>query len=111
MQDCIGDARRRLDTHLAGGWLKQGEDLGRAGAHIFMRLARWLALRLPTAAGMRHGLERPRLVLAPPGRERCRVCTPARSGFFPAASGSRTTTAPPCLRLRTAIPVAHQVRR
>src|ERR1700761_1538714 len=55
-----------------------------------MRLARWLPLWLPTAAGMRHGLAlrqaqeaRPRPRTTPPGRERCRGCTPARSGFFP----------------------------
>jgi hypothetical protein len=112
MQDGVGDVRHWLDTHLAGGGMKQGKDLGRTGAHVLMRLAGRLALRLPTAAGVRHGLERPGFVLAPHRQAESGAAhvRPLDQGFFPTASGSWTTTTAPCLRLRTAIPVAHQVR-
>src|SRR3954469_10651723 len=60
---------------------------------------------------MRHGLERPGLVLAPDRDPKLRA---QRVGLldqplFTAASGSLTRTMP-CLRLRIATPVSHQVR-
>jgi hypothetical protein len=89
--------------------MEQGRDLGRAAADVLVRLDRRPADRPPAAAGMRDGLERPGLVLAP-GRPAGRARRPARSTFFAAASSSVTGTAPPCRRRRTTVPVAHQVR-
>jgi hypothetical protein len=45
--------------------MEQGQDLGRAAADIFVRLRGRLAAGPPTAARMRHGLERTGLVRAP----------------------------------------------
>ena len=91
--------------------MKQAQDLGRAAAHVFVRLGGWVFARLPRHTGMRHGLERPGLVLAPDrepklGAERVRVLD---QPLFTAASGSLTRTTP-CLRLRLTTPVSHQVR-
>src|SRR4051794_31284590 len=45
--------------------MEQGQDLGRAAADIFMRLRGGLAVWSPTAARVRHSLERAGLILAP----------------------------------------------
>ena len=91
--------------------MKQGQHLGRAPTHIFVRLGRRLSSRLPRPAGMRHGLERPGLVLAPDGQPKLGA---KRIGLldqplFAAASGSRSVTVP-CLRRRVTTPVWHHVR-
>src|SRR4051794_41800629 len=91
--------------------MEQGQDLGRAAADVFVRLGGRVLARLPGYAGMRHGLKRPRLVLAPDpqpqlGAERVgSVDQP----LFTAASGSLTRTTP-CFRLRMAMPVSHPAR-
>src|SRR3954452_12575746 len=91
--------------------MEQGQDLGCAAADVFVRLLGRVLARLPGYAGMRHGLKRPRLVLAPDRQSKLGA---ERVGsldqpLFTAASGSLTRTTP-CLRLRMAIPVSHQVR-
>src|SRR3954453_11303859 len=91
--------------------MEQGQDLGRAAADVFVRLGGRVLARLPGYAGMRHGLERPGLVLAPDrepklGAERVGLLDQL---FLAAASGSLTRTTP-CLRWRIATPVWHQVR-
>src|SRR5947208_1651110 len=91
--------------------MKQGQDLGCAAPDVFVRLEGGLAARLPGWAGMRHGLKRPRLVLAPDRDPKLRA---QRVGlldqlFLARASGSLTRTTP-CLRRRVATPVWHQVR-
>src|SRR3954471_21216377 len=91
--------------------MKQGQDLGCAAADVFVRLGGRLFARLPGYAGMRHGLKRPPLVLAPDlkpplGAQRAGSLD---QPLFTAASGSLTRTTP-CLRLRMAMPVSHQVR-
>src|SRR4029079_8602337 len=90
--------------------MKQGQDLGCAAPDVFVRLEGRSPARLPGCAGMRHGLKGAGLVLAPDRQPK--LCA-ERVGLldqplFTAASGSRTRTTP-CLRLRIATPVAHQV--
>src|SRR4051794_15422282 len=91
--------------------MKQGQDLGCATPDVFVRLLGRVFARLPGYPGMRHGLERPGLVLAPDrqpklGAERVGLLN---QPLFTAASGSLTRTTP-CLRWRMAMPVSHQVR-
>src|SRR3954471_10801729 len=91
--------------------MKQGQDLGCAAPDVFVRLEGGLAARLPRHPGMRHGLERPGLVLTPDRQPKLRAL---RVGlldqlFWARVSGSRTRTTP-CLRRRVATPVWHQVR-
>jgi len=91
--------------------MKQGQDLGCAAADVFVRLLGRVFARLPGYPGMRHGLERPGLVLAPDrqpklGAERVSLLD---QPLFTAASGSTRVTVP-CLRRRVATPVWHQVR-
>ena len=45
--------------------MEQGQDLARAAADIFVRLCGGLAVGSPTAARVRHSLERTGLILAP----------------------------------------------
>src|SRR3954449_10735613 len=92
--------------------MEQGQDLGRAAAHIFMRLGRRLPARLPRHTSMRHGLKGTGLVLTPDREPKLR---PQRVGlldqlFLARASGSLTRTTPACLRWRIATPVSYQVR-
>ena len=92
--------------------MEQGQDLAGAAPDILVRPGRGVALRLPTAARLRHGLERTSLVLAPDrqakrGAERV---GPLDQPLFAAASGSVTVTGPACLRLRMTTPVSHQLR-
>src|SRR5689334_8064252 len=68
MQHRIRAASRRLQPHLAGGGMEQGQDLGCAAADVFVRLRRWSPSRLPGWARMRHRLKRPCLVLTPNGQ-------------------------------------------
>lgn len=65
MQRRIRASLGRLQAHLAGGGMKQGQDLGRAAADILVRLGGRAAARLPRHTRMRHRLEGTRLVLAP----------------------------------------------
>ena len=92
--------------------MKQGQDLGRAAADIFVRLRGRLAVWPPTAARVRHSLERTGLVSAPYRQAKASALRigPLDQPLFTAASGSATRTRPPCLRLRTTTPVSHQVR-
>src|SRR3954449_11735698 len=102
----MGAAGRWVQPHLTGGGMKQGQDLGCAAPDVFVRLLGRLPARLPGCAGMRHGLERPGLVLAPDrepklGAQRVGLLD---QPLFTAASGS-LTRATPCLRLRLTTPV------
>ena len=74
--------------------MEQGQDLGRAAADVFVRLLGRVFARLPGWARMRHGLKRPRLVLAP---DRQPKLSAQRVGlldqlFLAKASGSLTRT-------------------
>src|SRR6201989_1242071 len=92
--------------------MEQGQDLGRAAADIFVRLRGGLTVGSPTAARVRHGLERTGLIRAPNRQAKASALPvgPLDQPLFAAASGSVTRTRPPCLRLRTTTPVSHQVR-
>src|SRR5207237_6233109 len=97
----------RVQPHLARCGMEQGQDLGRAAADVFVRLLGRVFARLPGWARMRHGLKRPRLVLAP---DRQPKLSAQRVGlldqlFLAKASGSLTRTTP-CLRLRITTPVS-----
>src|SRR4051812_6553255 len=107
----MGAAGRWLQPHLAGGGMEQGQDLGRATADVFVRLGGRVFARLPGYPGMRHGLERPRLVLAPDRQPKLGAehVGSLDQPLFTAASGSLTRTTP-CLRWRITTPVSHQVR-
>ena len=92
--------------------MEQGQDLGCAAAHIFVRLGGRVFARLPRHTRMRHGLKGAGLVLTPDrepklGAQRVGLLDQL---FFAAASGSLTRTTPACLRRRIATPVSHQVR-
>src|SRR3954465_15719751 len=91
--------------------MEQGQDLGRAAADVFVRLGGRVLARLPGYAGMRHGLKRPRPVLAPDREPKLGAehVGSLDQPLFTAASGSLTRTTP-CLRLRITTPVSHQVR-
>jgi hypothetical protein len=65
MQHRIRTVLGRLQAHLAGGGMEQGQDLGRAATDVLVRVPRRMSLRLPGQTRMRHGLEGTRLVLAP----------------------------------------------
>src|SRR3954469_9462764 len=75
-------------------------------ADVFMRLGGRVFARLPGYAGMRHGLKRPRLVLAPDRQPQLGAehVGSLDQPLFTAASGSLTRTTP-CLRLRITTPV------
>ena len=92
--------------------MEQGQDLGGAAADIFVWLRGRLAVGSPTAARVRHSLERTSLILAPHRQAKASALRvgPLDQPRFTAASGSVTRTRPPCLRLRTTTPVSHQVR-
>src|SRR5919107_2646211 len=92
--------------------MEQGQELARAAPDMLVRPGGGMAARSPTAAGVRHGLERAGLVFAPDrqaegGAERV---GPLDQPLLAAASGSVTATRPSRLRLRTTTPVSHQVR-
>src|SRR6185369_8674830 len=98
--------------HLSGGRMEQGQDLGRAAADIFVRLRGGLAVWSPTAARVRHGLERTGLIRAPHRQAKTSTLrvSPLDQPLFAAAFGSVTLTKPSGFRLRTTTPVSHQVR-
>src|SRR5215204_1928261 len=101
--------------------MEQGQDLDRATADVFVRLLGRVFARLPGYTGMRHGLKRPRLVLAPDRQPKLRQpklgqpkLGAERVGLLDqplltAASGSTRVTMP-CLRRRVTTPVWHHVR-
>ena len=112
MQDRVGAADDRPEVHPPGRGMEQRQDLARATPDVLVRPRGGVALRPPTAARMRHRLERAGLVCAPDrqaksGAERV---GPLDQPLLAAASGSETVTTPSRLRLRTATPVSHQVR-
>src|SRR3954463_7507780 len=91
--------------------MKQGQDLGRATADVFVRLGGRVFARLPGWAGMRHGLKRPRLVLTPNGQPQLGApCVGLLDQLFLAVVSGSLTRTTPCLRVRIATPVSHQVR-
>src|SRR3954467_3469960 len=60
---------------------------------------------------MRHGLKRPRLVLTPNGQSQFgSPCVGLFDQLFLAVVSGSLTRTTPCLRLRIATPVSHQVR-
>src|SRR3954466_6304533 len=70
--------------------MEQGQDLGRAAADVFVRLGGRVLARLPGYAGMRHGLKRPRLVLAPDREPQLGAEHAAIGGNVLVVAGART---------------------
>lgn len=111
MEYRVGRARHPFDPHLPIGGMEQGQHLCRSIALILVRLAHRLALRCPTLPGIGHCLKGTSFILAPNCQSAAfSLCIRSLDQFFFAsASGSMTVTMP-CLRLRCAVPVSHQLR-
>lgn len=112
MQHAIGRCAYRLSAHLTVGWSEQGEQLRRPATNVFVRLASRLPLSPPGGAGLGDRLIGSGLVLTPNLQTQG---LPQPIGafdqvFLGVASGSTTVRTVPSLRLRWAVPVAHQVR-
>ncbi len=65
MRHPVGAGGHPFNAHPAVGGVEQRQHLGRPVAKVLVRLADRIALRPPTAPGVRNGLERPRLIAAP----------------------------------------------
>lgn len=111
MQDRVGTGRDALDAHHSSGRAEQRQAFGRPVAQVFVRLVDRVLLRFPCRAGIRDRLKRARLVLADEGDSLCLgfAIRLLNQPLFASASGSWTVTTP-CFRLRSALPVGHQVR-
>ena len=82
MQHRIRTARDRLQAHLAGGGMEQGQDLGRAATDILVRLPCWSrAAATAHQDAVRLGRDRLRLRTRPTAPSVRPVCRPARSAF------------------------------
>src|SRR3954452_18757535 len=91
--------------------MKQGQDLGCAAADVLVRLLCRSPSWLPRHAGLWHGLKRPRLVLTPNGQPQLGApCVGLLDQLFLAVVSGSLTRTTPCLRVRIATPVSHQVR-
>jgi len=111
MQDYIGRREHPLGAHKAGGGAKESKQFGRAPALILVGQQPRLAKRVPVLPWLGNGLIGPRFILVPqlhPGGFRLLVRL-LDQPFFSGAAGSCTVTVP-ALRLRSAVPVGHQVR-
>lgn len=111
MEHVIGYAHDRLHVDSAGDGFQQRHQFGGATAHPLMRLRGRVTGALPTAAGLRHGLKGARFVFTPHRQTDflAQRIGPFDQLFFGTASLSSIFTTP-CLRARTATPVAHHVR-
>src|SRR5215217_5803318 len=92
--------------------MEQAHEFGRAVPQVLVRLACWLALHLPAGSGIGHGLKRSRLIEAP-HRQTQLLALPVSAFdqvFLASASGSTISTTSPLLRLRSTLPVSHQLR-
>src|SRR6266571_6425925 len=96
MQDRVRGVPHPFGPDLAGLGPKQREQLGGAGAHILVGLARGLAYRLPTRPRIGHRLIRTGLVLTPE-RQSHRFHPTIRlldQPLFSSVRGSMTVTTP-----------------
>src|SRR5690348_9782111 len=96
MQDGIRAGGNPFNADLAGRWMEQGEQFGGPVLGVFVGLSDWLSFRLPMLARIRDGLIRTRFILRPDGQSLLlglgvRLLDQV---FFPAASGSVTSTGP-----------------
>lgn len=108
MEHGVSGALHTLDAHGPRRRMEQGELLGGAAAAVFMGIPGGLAVRLPVLARERDRRVGACLVFRPDWERLLRV-----GGFdqlfFASVSGSWTVTMP-ALRLRTTVPVSHQLR-
>jgi hypothetical protein len=110
MDHGIRTTRDALDPHLAIARMQEGQQLCGAIAHEFVRLADWLAFWAPGCAGIGQCLERAGFVRTPEIQADacCRRVGLLNQLFLGAVSGSLTVSGP-SLRMRSAVPVRHQV--
>jgi len=108
MEDSVGAAPHPLDPDLATRWMEQGQLLGRPLPHVLMGIPYRVASRVPVGAGIGDRLVRAGLVFGVDGQQVLAICR-LDQVFLGEASGSCTTTVP-LLRMRTAVPVSHQLR-
>ena len=101
----------RLGAQFAGRWPEQGQQFRGAATDVFVRVPRRLPFGLPGAPRLRKGLIRASLILTPDrdAHSLGRQVRPLDGAFFSAVSGSVTMTTP-AFRLRSTVPVWHQVR-
>ena len=111
VQHRVGGRKHSPGPHFAGRWAKERQQLGRSAAHVLVGLGGGMTRRMPGLSRLGNGLIGTGLVLAPQ-----RHTAGFRRGvgrldhpLFSPALGSWTVTGPPA-RLRTAVPVGHQVR-
>ena len=112
MQYRIGRCGNAPGAQLAAVRAKQGQQFGRAVAHIFMGLAPGLALAQPSFARAWVGSDTdpPHLASIPPGPTARPRGKHAQSDFFLASLSGSVTFTVPARRFRTARPVSHQLR-
>src|SRR5713226_3804010 len=111
MEHCVGSAGHAFGAHRPGRGAKQRQQLGRAAPDVLVRLPPGLPDRLPTRARLRDGLVGPRLVLAPDGHAgRFRPAIGQLDHPLVCSVWGSVTRTMPLLRLRSAVPVGHQVR-
>lgn len=108
MKDGVGRAPHSLHMHLTTGWMEEGQLLGGSLTGILMGIADRLPCRVPVGAGIGNRLIGASLVF---GVYRQHILGIRRLNqvFFATASGSTTVTVP-LFRLRTAVPISHQLR-
>ena len=111
MQHRIRSMLDSFGSHFSRGRAKQGQQFRRSISELFMRLLFWFARLMPVTSRRRNRLRGSGLILTPQ-RDACLFCGlvgPLNHAFFPSVFGSCTRTTP-SLRLRSTVPVWHQVR-
>ena len=107
MENCIRRLADSFDSDLARSRVKQSQLLGRPRPNVLVGVAIRLAL-MPVVARIGERRVRASLVLGP-NRQGVLGVGCFDQPLFARASGSCTVTVP-LLRLRTAVPVSHQLR-
>ena len=92
MQDRVGAVGDPLDPHVAGGGMKEHQELGRATAEILMRITFRRTGGLPAVARLWNRLVGPCLILTPHGKPAsfALLVSGLDQFFLAAASGSTT---------------------
>ena len=111
VQDHVWGVGHTLGAYLTSGGAEQGQQLRSAAADVLVRLTHRFARRSPGLTGLRDGLVRTGLILAPHLNTYAfsDVVRQFNQPLFTSVCGSTTLTTP-ALRLRCAVPVGHQVR-
>jgi len=108
MEHGIGGVPYSFHPHLTAGRPEERELLGRPCPDVLMRVTHRLSGRMPVSAGIGQRPVGPRFVLGP-HRQLVLGVRCLDQVFFATASGSVTVTVP-LFRVRTALPISHQLR-